>query len=69
MKKNMGTIDKLIRVFIAAVIGVIYFMGLINGITAIILLALAGVFVLTSLISTCPLYLPFGISTIKKEKK
>lgn len=69
MKKNMGTIDKLIRVFIAAVIGVIYFMGLINGITAIILLVLAGVFLLTSLISTCPLYLPFGISTIKKEKK
>lgn len=69
MKKNMGIIDKLIRVFIAAVIGVIYFMGLINGITAIILLVLGGVFLLTSLISTCPLYLPFGISTIKKEKK
>ena len=69
MKKNMGTIDKLIRVFIAAVIGIIYFMGLINGITAIILIVLAGVFLLTSLISTCPLYLPFGISTIKKEKK
>jgi hypothetical protein len=69
MKKNMGTIDKLFRVFIAAVIGIIYFMGLINGTTAIILLVLAGVFLLTSLISTCPLYLPFGISTIKKEKK
>ena len=69
MKKNMGTMDKLIRVFIAAVIGIIYFMGLINGITAIILIVLAGVFLLTSLISTCPLYLPFGISTIKKEKK
>ena len=69
MKKNMGTIDKLIRVFIAAVIGVIYFMGLINGVTAIILLVLAGVFLLTSLISVCPLYLPFGISTINKEKK
>ena len=69
MNKHMVTIDKLLRVFIAAVIGVIYFMGLINGTTAIILLVLAGVFLLTSLISTCPLYLPFGISTIKKEKK
>lgn len=69
MKKNMGTIDKLIRVLIAVVIGVIYFMGLINGITAIILIVLAGVFLLTSLISTCPLYLPFGISTSNKEKK
>ena len=69
MKKNMGTMDKLIRVFIAAVIGVIYFIGLINGITAIILLALSGVFLLTSLISVCPLYLPFGISTINNEKK
>ena len=69
MKKNMGTIDKLIRVFIAAVIGIIYFMGLINGITATILLALSGVFLLTSLISVCPLYLPFGISTINNEKK
>ncbi len=69
MKKNMGTMDKLIRVFIAAVIGVIYFIGLINGITAIILLALSGVFLLTSLISVCPLYLPFGIRTINNEKK
>ena len=68
MKKNMGIADRLIRVLVAVIIGVLYFMQLINGITAIILLAIAGILLLTSLISTCPLYLPFGISTAKKTK-
>jgi len=66
MKKNMGTIDKLIRIVIAIVVAVLYFTGQISGTAAIILGLLAVVFILTSLVGTCPLYLPFGIST-KKE--
>ena len=67
MKKNMGTADKVIRILVAIIIAVLYFTNLITGTTAIILLILAGVFILTSFISFCPLYFPFGISTRKKE--
>jgi len=68
MKKNMGNIDKMLRVLVAVVIAVLYFAtDLIPGTLGIILLVLAGVFVLTSFISFCPLYAPFGLSTCKKE--
>lgn len=68
MKKNMGTTDKIIRILIAAVIAVLYFTKVITGTLGIILLVLAVVFVLTSLISFCPLYKPLGISTCPKKQ-
>ena len=67
MTKNMGTIDRVIRIVIALTVGVLYFMGQISGTAALILGILAVVFVLTSLVSTCPLYLPFGLSTRKQS--
>jgi len=67
MKPNMGTTDKIIRIAIAALVVVLYFTHVISGTLGIVLLALAAVFVLTSLISFCPLYLPFGINTGKKS--
>jgi len=66
MKKNMGNIDKVIRILVAVVIAILFFAKVITGTLGIILLALAVVFVLTSLISFCPLYWPFGINTGKK---
>lgn len=63
----MGTADRIIRILIAAVIAVLYFSNVINGVFGIVLLVLAGIFVLTSFISVCPLYLPFGISTRRKN--
>ena len=68
MKKNIGTIDKSIRVLIAIVIGVLYFTNVISGMLAIVLAGLAIVFIVTSFISFCPLYLPFNISTFKKKE-
>ncbi|MBX9806710.1 MAG: DUF2892 domain-containing protein [Flavobacteriaceae bacterium] len=68
MKKNMGSIDRISRIIFAIVIGVLYFTKAIEGTAAIILGALAVVFLLTSLISFCPLYLPLGISTCKKKE-
>lgn len=65
MKKNMGSIDKAIRLIIAAAIAGLYFTNQITGTTAIVLGVLAIVFAATSFIGTCPLYLPFGISTKK----
>lgn len=69
MKKNMGIADRIIRVLIAAIIGVLYFTGTVSGTLGIVLLILAGVFVLTSLVSFCPLYAPFGIKTCPAKAK
>lgn len=66
MKKNMGNFDRALRVTVALVVAILYFAGQISGTAAIILGILAAVFILTSLVGTCPLYLPFGLST-KKE--
>jgi hypothetical protein len=68
MKKNMGSADKIIRLALAVLVAVLYFTNVINGTIAIVLGIFASVFVLTSFISFCPLYLPFGISTFKKKK-
>jgi hypothetical protein len=67
MKKNMGTIDKVIRILVAVVIAVLYFTHIISGTLAIIFLIIAGVFILTSLVGFCPLYTALGIKTTKEE--
>ena len=66
MKKNMGNLDKIIRVLIALIVAVLYFTNILNGVTAIILGVLALIFLATSFISFCPLYYPFKFSTRKK---
>jgi hypothetical protein len=64
--KNMGTLDRTIRVAIAILIAVLYLSGNLSGLTAIILCILAVVFVVTSFIGFCPLYTVIGLSTCKK---
>ena len=66
MRKNMGITDRIIRLTAAAVIIALYFSDVISGTLGIVLLALAGIFILTSIIRVCPLYLPFGIKTCPK---
>ncbi|MEZ5306316.1 MAG: DUF2892 domain-containing protein [Pyrinomonadaceae bacterium] len=68
MKANMGTVDRALRVLLAIVVAVLIFTGQISGITAIVLGVLAAVFVITSLVSFCPLYLPLKISTKSDSK-
>lgn len=68
MKKNMGTIDRTIRIIFALLIIVLYFTGTISGTAAIILGIIAIAFLVTSFIGFCPSYLPFKISTKKKEE-
>lgn len=68
MKKNMGSADKTIRIILAVLVAVMYFTNVISGTTAIVLGVLAIVFIATSFMSFCPLYLPFGISTLNKKK-
>lgn len=68
MKVNMGGIDRILRVVVAVVIAVLFFTKVITGTLGIVLLVAAGIFLLTSLVGTCPLYLPFGLSTLRKKK-
>ncbi|MDO8996172.1 MAG: DUF2892 domain-containing protein [Sediminibacterium sp.] len=68
MKKNMGVVDKTVRIIIAAIVAGLYYAGTISGTLGIVLLVLAGVFVLTSLVSFCPLYTLFGISTCPNKQ-
>ncbi|RED96970.1 YgaP family membrane protein [Marinoscillum furvescens] len=65
MKSNMGTTDKVIRTSLAVFIAVLYYTDVIAGTLGIVLLVLAGIFVLTSFVSFCPLYAPFGIKSCK----
>ena len=69
MKKNMGTADRVIRIIIAIIVITLFATEKITGTLGIVLVALAAVFVLTSFISFCPLYAPFGISTCKLKSK
>lgn len=67
MKKNMGTTDRIVRVILAIVAAALYFTGTVSGTLGIVLMVAAGIFLLTSLISFCPLYPIFGISTCKVQ--
>jgi len=68
MKKNMGSIDKVVRIIFAVLLIVLYFTNVISGTLGIVLLILAGIFLLTSLIGFCPLYLPFNLNTGKPKE-
>lgn len=65
MKRNMGIIDRVIRIVIAITIGFLFVQGTISGALGIILMILAGIFVLTSVVGTCPIYSLVGIKTCK----
>jgi hypothetical protein len=67
MKKNMGAIDRVVRLILVAVVAALYFTGQISGTLAIVLGVLAVIFLLTSLIGWCPLYVPLNLSTKKGE--
>lgn len=63
MKKNLGSLDRLIRTLLAILIVILYFTGQITGLAAAILGIIAVIFLATSLIGFCPLYVPLKIST------
>lgn len=68
MKKNLGLPDKIFRLTLASVVALLYYTQVISGTWAIILGVLAVVFVITSFVGFCPLYVPFRINTAKKKK-
>jgi len=66
MKRNMGLVDRVVRVILAAVVAVLYALHQLSPVAGIVLGILAVVFLATSAVGSCPLYLLFGISTKKK---
>lgn len=69
MKKNMGTVDKIVRIVLAIIIAILYFTNQITGIAAIVLGIVAILFLVTGLTGVCPGYLPLKLSTLKKSDK
>jgi CBS domain containing-hemolysin-like protein len=69
MKTNMGSLDKTLRLVAAAVLAVLLILGLFKGTLAIVLAIVAAMFVITTLVGVCPAYVPFRISTKKRDKK
>jgi hypothetical protein len=67
MQKNLSTADRIIRTIMAVVIGLVVMNGVLSGFWAVLLSVLAMVFLLTSFVSFCPLYLPFRFSTLKSQ--
>jgi hypothetical protein len=65
MKTNMGTIDRVVRLILAAIFAYLYFSGVVTGALGIVLLVLGVVFLLTSAVSFCPLYALVKFSTKK----
>lgn len=63
MQRNMSNADRIIRVVIAAIFAYLYFAGIVTGVLGILLMVFAGVFLATSLMGFCPLYVPFKINT------
>jgi len=69
MKKNVGSMDKGIRIFLAVIIAILYFTNQITGVAALVLGIFAVVLLLTSFFGFCPFYAPFKLSTLKKSDK
>lgn len=68
MKKNLGIVDKRIRIMVAIIVAVLYYLNIIEGTLAYILMAVAIIFLITSLINFCPLYKIFGFNSCKIQK-
>ena len=69
MQKNMGNADRIVRITLAVIVVILYYNNTITGTMGIVLLVLAGIFVLTSLIGFCPLYKLVGLNTCPVTKK
>ncbi|MCW5924963.1 MAG: DUF2892 domain-containing protein [Saprospiraceae bacterium] len=69
MKKNMGSLDKTIRLIAAALFAVLFFTNVVGGMVGYVLLALGGIFVLTSLVGFCPIYAIAGLNTCPASER
>lgn len=66
LNKNMGSTDRIVRVVAAIIMLLVAFLVPVGSFLSTVLIVLGVIFLLTSFVSFCPLYLPFKISTLKK---
>ncbi len=64
----MGSADRVIRILLGVLFIVLYALKTTGGTLGLVLAIIGGVFVLTSLVSFCPLYTLLGINTCKVKK-
>ena len=69
MKKNVGSIDKVVRIIIAAVAVWAAYTHQVSSPWDYVLYAVAVIMVITALMSTCPIWIVFGIKTLKSKLK
>ncbi len=67
MRRNVGSLDKIIRVVLAVLFGTLYFTGMTTGALGVVLLILGGIFLITGFISFCPIYAIFGLNSCEKN--
>ncbi|MFM2292778.1 MAG: hypothetical protein RIS29_2591 [Bacteroidota bacterium] len=68
MKKNVGTIDQIVRFSLAVVLVVLSLIGIISGWLEVVGLLLAVIFIITAFVRFCPLYYPFGFNSWEKKR-
>lgn len=64
----MGSTDKVVRVLVAIAVALLVYFQVVTGTLAYIFIAIAAIFVLTSVVSFCPLYSLFNLNTCKVKK-
>ena len=72
LKRNEGTIDRILRVILATVlllVGLFWLGGLQGKVFGLVVTGFGLLPLITGLSGVCPLYIPFGISTLEKEKE
>lgn len=68
MKPNVGNVDRIVRLIVAAVFAILFFTHVVTGTAGVVLLALGGIFAMTALVGFCPLYVIFGLNTCPAKK-
>jgi hypothetical protein len=68
MKKNVGTIDRIVRILIAVVAAILVFAKVVTGTWAIVVIVAGVIMLATSIFNTCPIYCALGWSTCKTKE-
>lgn len=69
MKRNMSNTDKMLRVLIAAAIGLLYYFNIVSGVLGAVLAVVAIILLVTAFVNFCPLYKLFGVCTFRPKQK
>ena len=69
MKKNIGNIDKIVRLVLTLLFAILYFTGIVEGYLGLGLLAMSAILFITSLMSRCPIYAVLGMSSCHTDEE